>query len=95
MRIRWSPSAADDLESISHYLRENHPSLAHSTVRKLYESTRSIKQFPNQGRRGRLEGTREFLMVPLPHLVVYSVESEVVRILRVLHTSQDWPPRPA
>jgi hypothetical protein len=30
----------------------------------------------------------------LSYLVVYSVDSDVVRIRRVLHAAQDWPPRP-
>jgi len=45
MRIRWAPAAADDLESISDYLREHHPSLAQSAIRKLYTTAGFLKRF--------------------------------------------------
>jgi addiction module RelE/StbE family toxin len=94
IRIRWAPAAADDLEAIYTYLRENHPAFAHTTIRKLYDAARSLKQFPRRGRIGRLEGTREFVMAPLPYIIVYGVEIDVVHIFRVVHGSQDWPPKP-
>ena len=36
MRLRWTPEAAKDLESISGYLLEQHPQLAQPTVRRIY-----------------------------------------------------------
>jgi len=35
MRIRWTTSAAADLESIHEYLKEHRPHLAHSTIVEL------------------------------------------------------------
>lgn len=90
-RIRWSPAAADDLEGIGAYLREHHPAYLQSTVEKLYNAAKSLKQFPNRGRSGKLAGTRELVLKPLPYIVVYRVEPEVVNILRIMHTSPDWP----
>jgi toxin ParE1/3/4 len=69
-RIRWAPAAADDLEGIRNYLREHHPSLAQATIRKLYDSAHSLKQFSNRGRIGQLERTRELVMAPLPYIIV-------------------------
>ena len=46
MRIRWTPTAADDLEHIKDYLTEHYPHLARSTVLELYEAIRSLKTFP-------------------------------------------------
>ena len=76
-RIRWAPAAADDLEGILNYLREHHPSLAQSTIRKLYLAARSLKQFSNRGRIGQVEGTCDLVMTPLPHINVYGVEQAV------------------
>ena len=92
MRIRWAPAAADDLEGIHSYLRENHPPFAHKTIRKLYDAARSLKQFPHRGRIGRVEGTRELVMAPLPYVIVYGMQEDTVQILRVIHGSRDWPP---
>ena len=85
------PAAADDLEAILNYLLEHRPSLAQSTVRKLYGAARSLKQFSNRGRIGQLEGTRELVMTPLPYIIVYGVEPKIVHIFRVIHTSENWP----
>jgi addiction module RelE/StbE family toxin len=94
MRLRWAPAAADDLEAIYTYLRKSHPSFAHTTIRTLYEAARSLRRFPRLGRIGRIEGTREFVMAPLPYIIVYGVETDVVHIYRLVHGSQDWPPKP-
>jgi plasmid stabilization system protein ParE len=66
MRIRWTPAAAADLQHISDYLRERHPHYRLSTMRKLYETVRSLRQWPDRGSAGSEEGTRELFFPPLP-----------------------------
>lgn len=90
-RIRWATAAADDLQGISDYLREHHPLFARTTIQKLYNAARSLKQFPNRGRIGQKDGTRELVMAPLPYIIVYGVEPDMVHIFRVIHASEDWP----
>ena len=65
--------------------------MAQSTIRRLYDAARSLKQFSNRGRIGQLDGTRELVVTPLPYIIVYGVEAQMVNILRVIHTSEDWP----
>ena len=86
-----APAAADDLEGIHNYLRDHHPSMVRSVIRKLYDAGRSLKKFPNRGRIGQMGDTRELVMSPLPYVIVYRVEPRIVHIFRVVHTSQDWP----
>jgi len=38
MRLRWTPAAADDLESIRDYLALHLPTLAQSTVLEIYQA---------------------------------------------------------
>jgi len=64
MRIRWTPSAAADLEQIYEYLQRHLPHLAQRTVINLYERIRLLKTLPNRGRPGREEGTRELVFAP-------------------------------
>jgi toxin ParE1/3/4 len=90
-RIRWAPAAADDLQSIRDYLREHHPSLTQSTIQKLYDAARSLRKFPNRGRIGQMENTRELVTLPLPYIIVYRVDSDFVHIFRVLHGAEDRP----
>ncbi len=88
-RIRWSHGAAEDLQEIRDYLYEHYPSFVQPTVRRIYKAARSLKQFPNRGRNGQKENTRELVMAPLPYIIVYGVESEIVHILRVIHSAED------
>jgi toxin ParE1/3/4 len=89
--IRWSPEAADDFEHIINYIREQNPSAASRVARSIYERISSLESFPNSGRIGRVESTRELVMAPLPFIVVYRVKNTVVEIARILHGAQRWP----
>ena len=82
-------AAADDLEGISDYLHLHHPPFANSMIQRLYDSTKSHKQFPYVGRVSKKSGTRELVLVPLPYLMIYSVDEKSVHILRFLHAAQD------
>jgi len=89
MRIRWTPSAAADLQQISDYLKENHPSYRLPTMRKLYETVLALKQMPHRGRLGREEGTREISFPPTPYVAVYRVREDAIEILRIWHGAQE------
>jgi toxin ParE1/3/4 len=89
MRVRWARAAVADLESIGTYLEEHSPSLTESTLSKL--TAQSLKRFSNRGRIGRVAGTRELVVSPLPYIVIYVVDDQIVHIVRVLHGAQDWP----
>ena len=88
-RLRWSVAAAGDLEDIAQYLHRHHPSFAAETIQRLYDAARSLKRFPLLGRIGKREGTRELVLAPLPYLLVYAVDGDVIHILRFLHTSRE------
>lgn len=91
MRLRWTPSAAADLEHIYYYLVEHHAHRARPTVRQLYDRIRSLKATPRLGRPGREEGTRELLMTNLPYLVVYRLTDQAIEILHIYHGAQQRP----
>jgi toxin ParE1/3/4 len=91
MTVRWSPEAAADFDSIIAYLLEQNPSTADRIARTIDSAVSSLDTFSNRGRPGRIEGTRELVLAPLPYIVVYRVLSYAVEISRVLHGSQRWP----
>jgi toxin ParE1/3/4 len=91
MRIRWTPAAAADLEHISEYLKRRQPQYRQATVRKLHGVVHSLKQWPDRGRPGSEDGTRELVFVPLPYVIVYRVSEQSVEVLRIYHTAQDRP----
>ena len=90
MRVRWTTDAADDLERICDYIAETSPDSARRVARTIVEGVASLRAFPNRGRPGRVDGTRELVFAPLPFVAVYEVDEEV-HLLRVLHGAQQWP----
>jgi toxin ParE1/3/4 len=91
MTVRWSPEAAADFESIIAYILEQNPSTADRIAHTIYSAVSPLDMLPNRGRPGRVEGTRELVLVPLPYVVVYRVQSDAVEISQLLHGSQRWP----
>ena len=93
MRLRWLPQAADDLESIYEYLLENNPAFADSTVTRLYEGIRSLREMPYRGRPRSLPGVRDLIFFDLPYIVTYRVTSEAIEILYIRHSARKPLPR--
>jgi len=91
MRIRWTPPAAADMQSISDYLRQRQPEYRLSTLLKLYEKIRALKGAPQIGRLGTVEGTRELLFPPMPYVAVYRASGQTIEVLRIYHTAQNRP----
>jgi toxin ParE1/3/4 len=90
-RIRWTTAATTDLESITDYLFEKTPQNAAQLIRKIYEAPQTLKNYPNLGRAGKKEGTRELVLTPLPYVVIYKIMDDTIIIVRVLHGAQEWP----
>ncbi len=91
MQLRWTTAAADDLEGIAEYLFEKSPQNAAQLICKIYEAPSTLKSYPNMGRPGKKEGTRELVIAPLPYIVIYQIKEDVIYVVRILHGAQDWP----
>jgi toxin ParE1/3/4 len=76
MQLRWTAEAANDLERIADYLFEHAPDRAAELVLSVYDAPAALLTFPNRGRLGKKEGTREFVLSPLPYLIVYGASSK-------------------
>jgi toxin ParE1/3/4 len=91
MKIHWSSAAVADLESVAQYIQLNNPKAAVRTADRIEAATLNLRQFPNVGRPGEVIGTREIPVNGVPYIIVYRVSAGEVQILRVFHTSRDWP----
>ena len=94
MIVRWSPDAAADLEKIVEFISTESASAAGRVGRSIYQETKELARFPRRGRSGRIEGTRELTLPPLPFIVVYRVldVQQTVEIVNIIHGAQRWPP---
>ena len=90
MRVRWTTDAADDLERICDYVARERPEAARRLALDVLRVIEGLRAFPNRGRPGRVQGTRE-LVLARPFLAVYEVGEQEVQILRILHGAQQWP----
>jgi toxin ParE1/3/4 len=90
MRVRWTTDAADDLERICDYVARERPEAARRLALDVLQAIEGLRTFPNRGRPGRVQGTRE-LVLTRPFLAVYEVREEEVQVLRILHGARQWP----
>jgi toxin ParE1/3/4 len=93
VQLEWSARARVDRAEIVHYIATDNVAAAIRTGDKIVEQVRKLREFPSLGRIGRVRRSRELVIPGTPYLVAYRVETELVRILRVLHASQQWPKR--
>ena len=91
MLLFWTPEAVEDRNEIYDYIEADNPAAALALDELFSEKAALLVDHPGLGRQGRVVGTRE-LVAHRHYLLIYDVLSDCVRILRVLHTSRQWPP---
>ena len=91
MRIRYTPNARDNIAGIHDYIALENPQAARRVITHIRQQTLTLSNYPNIGRPGRVEGSRELVIHPYPFIVAYRVEVDEVQILAVAHTSRRWP----
>ncbi|MCU0759415.1 MAG: type II toxin-antitoxin system RelE/ParE family toxin [Steroidobacteraceae bacterium] len=90
--IRWTTPALADLAAIGEFIAADDPAAAGRVVRAIWARTERLQESPDVGRPGRVSGTRELVLPPLPYIVVYSRLEQELQVISVLHGSQQYPP---
>jgi toxin ParE1/3/4 len=91
MRLEWSRLAQADRDAIFDYIEVDSPQAAITVDERIRVQVDGLARFPESGRRGRVEGTRELVIPRTPYIAAYRMAGDTVRILRVLHGAQRWP----
>ncbi|ESQ90487.1 type II toxin-antitoxin system RelE/ParE family toxin [Asticcacaulis benevestitus] len=91
MKLEWTGFALADRDAIFDFIEVDSPRSAVFVDDAVKEQVQQVLLFPESGRPGRVIGTRELVVRNLPYVIAYRVSDGVVRILRVLHTAQQWP----
>jgi toxin ParE1/3/4 len=73
---------------IVQHVSEENPRAAQRLARELVLAGDSLSAFPQRGRPGVVEGTRELVHLR-PYVIVYDVRDDAVVILRLWHAAQD------
>lgn len=91
MRLVWSQHATDDRLAIFMWVAQDDPQAAADVDERIEEAARRLIDFPNSGRPGRIEDTRELVIARTPYVAPYQLVGDTVRILRVIHGARMWP----
>jgi len=91
MLLFWTPESVSDREDIYAHIEADNPAAAVALDAQFSEKAHQLLDHPGMGRPGRVEGTRELVVHP-NYILVYDQKGDRVRVLRVLHAAQQWPP---
>jgi len=92
MRLDWSIDAVADLRSIAEFIEQDRGiATANKVTHNIYQAIQDLTAMPNIGRPGRLEGTRELVLAPLPYIVIYQILPDRLLVLSIVHGAQRWP----
>jgi len=78
------------LVAIIDYIEQRNATAAQNLYATIVQSVESLPLMPYLFRPGRVAGTREQVVHP-NYIVVYQVGNDVIDILRVLHSRQEYP----
>ena len=95
------PEVDEDLKRHADWIELDNPDAAFRFLDSVFRSFDFLARFPEAGPRARFKQERlkdvRFWVLPPPFnrwLVFYRVEGDLVTIIRVLHSSQNWRDEP-
>lgn len=91
MFLEWSAFALDDRIAIFDYISEDSARAAIMIDERIEAEVERLARFPEIGRPGRIQGTRELVITGTPYIAAYSLSGARILILRILHGAQQWP----
>jgi toxin ParE1/3/4 len=89
--VSWHPDAIAAVKSAADFGSSRWPSEASQLAAYLVAAVEQVQLFPDSGRVGRVDGTRELVLSKYPLMVVYTVLPTSVEVLDVVHLRQKWP----
>ena len=91
MIIRWLPHAhRNRLEQLD-YIAQDNPLAAIGQDEEIERQVNMLLEHPKMGRPGRVAGTCELVVSSTPFVVIYRLRAQHIEVIRVLHSSQQWP----
>lgn len=90
LSVEWTKQATWDLIEIIDYVEIRNPSAAYNLHELLMQAADKLPQMHYLFRRGRVNGTRAYVVHP-NYILIYEVKSTQIDIVRVLHAKQEYP----
>ncbi|MDP6429619.1 MAG: type II toxin-antitoxin system RelE/ParE family toxin [Rhodospirillales bacterium] len=92
MNIVWSPRARVRMIELREYIAEQNPYAADAVAKRILAAIVLLADFPQMGRPGRLDGTRELILPEISIVIPYRVTRNRLEIVTVQRAEQKWPP---
>ena len=94
MKIVWTKRATRHLRAAYDYwARESSKSAADTMLERIFSAVEMLEHHAEAGRRGRVSGTRELVVLGTPFLVAYRVRRDGIDVVALLHGARKWPGR--
>jgi plasmid stabilization system protein ParE len=91
--VVWAAEATRDNITILRHIAQDDPDAAERIVDAIEAAGNRLGEIPT-GRPGRVAGTFEKSLTPLPWILCYAIDdrpgAERILILRVIHTARNW-----
>ena len=91
--VIWAPSALNDIDSIAEYIARDSSHRASLFIRRLFESSDRLKEYPLSGRiipEINDPSCREIIYGS--YRIMYRIENNDIWITGVVHGAQNWTP---
>lgn len=88
MKIRYTPRALAELDSISTYIAEWSPRSAEKVRRRLQSTVAKLALFPFMGAPTNISDLRRIVTTPYPYVVFYQVTGDEVAVIAVRHAAR-------
>jgi len=91
VKLRWTSPALEDLERAHAYIAEERPSAAAEMLFHFERAIATLRRYPQVGRAGRVQGTRELVVARTPFILCYRVKRGNTDIVAIIHSARRWP----
>jgi toxin ParE1/3/4 len=89
--LQWLLKAIANRDAQIAYIAQDHPLAAVTQGDLIQAQVDQLIEQPGMGRPGRKRGTRELVISKTPFVVIFRLKGKQIEIIRLLHSSQQWP----
>jgi toxin ParE1/3/4 len=91
MKVRYSDTAATELEEISDYIAQFNRLAARDVLARVERAVGNLAEFPELAQTTDEPGVRRMPVGRFPLMIFYTIGKDEIVILHVRHTARDTP----
>ena len=88
MKPVWTRRALSDLRAHCDYIARDSPAAAFDVEERVISAVGRLDRYPETGRSGGVQGTRELPVPKTSLLVIYVIDPDAVRVMHIRHMAQ-------